>query len=131
MMYSIEMTTVTRNRVYQLAFILADAKGEAFTMPERAEIGNYIDDNGTGDVYSSLIIKYGLEGTERASLIVYKLGSAEGTVKKDGDTLLFQCSEYGMKARITYSWDGATFEVLSAKEGPFHKGDIFHFPTAF
>ena len=131
MLYTVEMTTVTRNRVYQLAFIFASAKGESFDMPKRPEIGNYIEDHGTGDIYSSLMIKIGLEGTKRASMMVYKLGSAEGTIKKDGDTLLFQCSEYGMKARITYSWDGATFEVLSAKEGPFHKGDIFEFPTAF
>ncbi len=134
MLYHAEMAGITKNRVYQLAFLFAGQKGESFEMPERSQIGKYIDDQGTGDVYSSLIIKEGMEaGTILATLSVHRLTQTEGTIKKKGDILIFKSSEYGMTGKITYGWDGAVFKVTKVKnaDSPFKVGDVFEFPTSF
>lgn len=133
MYYHLEMAEVTRNRVYQLAYLFAQEKGESFEMPERSEVGKYIDDQGTGDVYSSLIIRHGMEGdTLEAVLTVYKLAQVEGTVKKKGDVLIFQSDDGTLTGKITYGWDGAAFEVTKVKKGSAISNKyVFEFPTAF
>ena len=133
MYYSEEMAEVTRNRTYQLAYLYAQEKGESFEMPERSVTGKYIDDQGTSDVYNSLIIRNGMEGnTLEAVVSIYKLGAVEGTVKKKGDVLIFQGEDGNLTGKITYGWDGATFEVTKAKKESIMENDyVFEFPTAF
>lgn len=133
MLYSMELADITRNRVYQVMSFYAEEKGDPFEMPERSEFGSYIDNMGTGSIYSSLIIKEGMEkGTMFAAVSVYRTGEAEGTVKEKGKALIFKCSEFGMNGKITYGWNGAVLKVIKAKKkSPFHKGDVFKFPVAF
>lgn len=131
MFYQEEMAEVTRNRVYELASVFAEGKGETFKMPKRSAVGKYIDDQGTADIYSSLIITYGMESGIEAKISVYKLAQTEGSIEEKGDKLVFHSSEYGLTAEITYGWDGAEFKVTKAgKDSPFDKGEVFHFPKA-
>lgn len=54
---------ITKNRAYVIANELAKIKGESFVMPEKsAKYGLFVDNQGTGSVYSSLITRQGLEG---------------------------------------------------------------------
>ncbi|MBQ8878258.1 MAG: DUF1311 domain-containing protein, partial [Lachnospiraceae bacterium] len=56
---------ITKNRAYILANELAKIKGESFAMPEVSEkYGLFVDNQGTGDVYSVLITRQGWEGDD-------------------------------------------------------------------
>ena len=131
MLYNEQMADVTRTRVYQLADAFAKEKGEDFTLPKRDICGTYIDSEGTDSVYSSLSIRQGMENDLEAVISIYREGEAEGTIEKDGDTLVFRCEDYGMEANITYGWDGAVMEVTKADDGPFEKGGVYEFPMVF
>ena len=51
---------ITKNRSYVLANELAKVKGEAFEMPERStKYGVFVDNQGTGSVYSLLCTQQG------------------------------------------------------------------------
>ena len=46
---------------------VAKIKGESFVMPEKsAKYGLFVDNQGTGSVYSFLITRQGLEGEDEA-----------------------------------------------------------------
>ena len=64
---------ITRNRAYVLANELAKIKGESFVMPEKsAKYGLFVDDQGTGSVYSSLNTRQGWEGDDEAVISIYR-----------------------------------------------------------
>ena len=126
---------ITKSRAYVLANELAEIKGEAFALPERStKYGWFVDNQGTGDVYSSLITRQGWEGEDEAVISVYRQGSIEGTFVDDGNGELAFTSEDGsVKGTIKIDgWDGASFKVTETSgEAIVSEGEEFKFPFAF
>lgn len=125
----------TRNRAYVIANELAKLEGESFTMPETsAKYGLFVDNQGTGSVYSSLITRQGWEGEDEAIISVYRLGELEGTFIDNGNGQLdFTSDDGNIKGIIQINgWDGATFEITEImEEGIFSVGETFDFPFMF
>lgn len=125
----------TRNRVYSIAMELANIKGEAFTMPEMSEkYGLFVDNQGTGSVYSSLITRQGWEGEDEAVISLYRLGELKGTFIDNGNgNLAFSSDDGSIKGMIQIGgWDGATFKITETTgETVFSVGETFEFPFAF
>lgn len=125
----------TKNRAYFLANELAKLEGEAFTMPERStKYGLFIDNQGTGDVYSSLNTMESWEGDNEAFISIYRLGEIEGTFMDNGNGELAFTSDDGSITGIIKinGWDGATFEVTETIGAvPFAVGEKFEFPFVF
>lgn len=68
----------TKNRDYFIANELAQIKGEAFAMPDvSTKYGLFVDNQGTGAVYSSLITRQSWEGEDEAIISVYRTGGME------------------------------------------------------
>ena len=126
---------ITRNRTYVLADELAKIKGESFIMPERsAKYGLFVDNQGTGSLYSSLITRTGWEGEDEAVISVYRQGETEGTFVDNGNgELAFVSYDGSVKGIIKIDgWDGAGFEVTETSgEAVFYVGEEFKFPFAF
>ena len=126
---------MTKARSYRLANELAGLRGEVFTMPEGpAKYGIFLDNQGTGSVYSSLIVRESWEGDDEAVVSVYRLGVLEGTISENGDgEYVFSAYDESVKGVITVKgWDGASFEVTEiAGASPFSAGESFSFPLAF
>lgn len=77
------LESITRNRAYVLANELAKVKGESFAMPEK-KYGLYVDNQGTGDIYSSLVIRQGESGDDEAVFSLFRMGEIRGTVVDNG-----------------------------------------------
>ena len=125
----------TKNRAYYLANELAKIEGEAFIMPEvSTKYGVFVDNQGTGSVYSSLSTRQGWEGEDEAVISIYRLGEIEGTFIDDGNgNLSFTSSDGNIKGIIKINgWNGAAFEITeTTDEVVFSAGEIFEFPFAF
>ena len=125
----------TKNRAYFIANKLAEIEGESFTMPETStKYGLFVDNQGTGDVYSSLITRQGWEGEDEAVISIYKLGGIEGAFIDNGNgELAFTSDDGNIKGIIKINgWDGATFEVTETiGVSAFSVGEKFEFPFAF
>ena len=128
MLLSEENARITRNRVYHLASILAEASGEPFEMPVKDICGTYVDNQGTDSVYSSLVIGQSMESGYTGSLTIYRMISTEGTVTENGATLLFTDETGGLTGEIAYGWDGATFTVTGDSSGILAAGSVYEFP---
>lgn len=126
---------ITKNRAYILANELAKIKGEAFTMPELSEkYGLYVDNQGTGDVYSSLITRQGWEGNDEAVISIYRLAQTEGSFTDNGNKeLVFTADDGSVEGIIRIDgWNGASFEITQVQgESPFTVGEVFEFPFVF
>ena len=126
---------ITKNRTYVLASELAKLKGESFAMPEKsAKYGLFVDNQGTGSVYSSLSTRQGWEGEDEAIISIYRQGETEGTFVDNGNgELTFTSDDGSIKGTIKLNgWDGASFKVTeTAGESPFSVGEEFEFPFAF
>ncbi|MBQ9766203.1 MAG: DUF1311 domain-containing protein [Lachnospiraceae bacterium] len=126
---------ITKNRAYILANELAKIKGEAFAMPERStKYGFFVDNQGTGVVYSSLLTQQGWEGTDEAIISIFRQGTIEGTFVDNGNGELVVTSDDGsVKGIIKINgWDGASFEVTEISgASPFKVGEKFEFPFVF
>ena len=126
---------ITKNRTYVLASELAKLKGESFAMPEKsAKYGLFVDNQGTGSVYSSLNTRQGWEGEDEAIISIYRQGEAEGTFVDNGNgELTFTSDDGSIKGTIKLNgWDGASFKVTeTAGESAFAVGEEFEFPFAF
>ena len=126
---------ITKNRAYILAEKLAEVKGETFLMPERSEKnGLYVDNQGTGDIYSSLITRQGIDGEDQVVISAYRQGEIEGTFIDQGDGKLVVTSDDGsVKGVIQMNgWNGASFTVTEVTgESPFAEGEVFEFPFVF
>lgn len=114
---------------------LAKVKGESFEMPEiSSKYGLFVDNQGTGSVYSYLNTKQGMEENDEAIISVYKQGEIEGSFieNKDGK-LAFTADDGSVKGIIEISgWDGASFEVTETLDGSmFSVGEIVKFPFVF
>lgn len=126
---------ITKNRAYVLANELAKVKGESFVMPEKsAKYGLFVDNQGTGSVYSSLNAWQGQLEDDEAIISIYKLGEIEGTFVDNGNgELAFTSNDGSVKGIIKINgWDGASFTVTETLgESAFSVGEEFKFPFAF
>ncbi len=126
---------ITEDRAYVIANQLAKITGENFDMPERSEkYGLFVDNQGTGSVYSSLITGPGWEGDEEAIISIYRQGQTEGTFVDNGNGELAYTSDDGSVKGIIQinGWDGASFKVTETSEQSiFAVGEEFEFPFVF
>ena len=126
---------ITKNRAYILAEKLAEVKGESFLMPERSEkYGLYVDNQGTGDIYSSLITRQGIDGGDEVVISVYRQGELEGIFTDQGNGKLLFTSDDGMVKGVIQvnGWNGASFTVTEVTgESPFVEGEEVEFPFVF
>lgn len=126
---------ITKNRAYVLANELAKIKGESFAMPEVSEkSGLFVDNQGTGDVYSFLITRQGWEGDDEAIISIYRQGETEGTFTDNGNgELNFTSDDGSVKGIIKINgWNGASFEITEISgASAFSVGEIFEFPFVF
>ena len=126
---------ITKNRAYVLARELAKINGEAFVMPEiSAKYGIFVDNQGTGDIYSSLITRQSWEGEDEAVISIYRQGETEGSFVDNGNgELVFTSEDGSVKGTITIDgWNGASFKVTEiCGESPFSVGEEFEFPLTF
>lgn len=126
---------ITRNRVYVLANALAKIKGEFFDMPERTtKYGICVDNQGTGEVYSSLITRQSWEGSDEAIISIYRTGAIEGTIEDKGNgKFAFTSYDEKIKGIITLKgWDGASFEVTEVSGDSFvSAGETYDFDFVF
>ena len=126
---------ITRNRAYVLANELAKIKGESFVMPElSAKYGLFVDDQGTGSVYSSLITQQSVEGEDEAIITIYRQGEINGTFVDNGNgELAFTSDDGSVKGIININgWDGASFKITETMgESAFFVGDEAAFPFVF
>lgn len=126
---------ITEDRAYIIANQLAKIMGENFVMPERSEkYGLFVDNQGTGSVYSSLITGPGWEGDEEAIISIYRQGQTEGTFVDNGNGELAYTSDDGSVKGIIQinGWDGASFKVTETPEQSiFAVGEEFEFPFVF
>ncbi len=126
---------ITKNRAYVLANELAKVNGESFVMPDRStKYGLFIDNQGTGSVYSSLITQQGPSGDDEAIISIYRLGEIKGTFVDNGNGELdFISYDESVKGIIKINgWDGASFTVTEASgESVFSAGEEIMFPFVF
>lgn len=126
---------ITEKRAYVLARELAKIKGEDFVMPEvSTKYGTFVDNQGTGDIYSFLITRQNWEDEDEAVISIYRQGETEGSFVDHGNGELFFTSKDGsVKGTIKIDgWDGASFKVTEISgDSPFAVGEEFEFPFAF
>lgn len=126
---------ITKNRAYVLANELAKIKGESFVMPEKsAKYGLFVDNQGTGNVYSSLNTRQGWEENDEAIISIYRQGETEGTFVDNGNgELTFTSYDGSIKGIIKINgWDGASFKITEISgESVFSVGEEVKFPFAF
>lgn len=126
---------ITKNRACVLANELAKIKGESFVMPDKSEkYGSFVDNQGTGSVYSSLITRQVQSEVDEATISIYRLGQIEGTFVDNGNgELAFTSDDGSVKGIIKISgWEGARFTVTETLgESVFSVGEEFIFPFAF
>ena len=126
---------ITKNRAFVLANELAKVKGETFEMPERStKYGVFVDNQGTGNVYSLLSTQQGVNGSDEAVISIYRQGELKGTFVDNGNGELEFSSEDGtVKGIIRINgWDGASFVVTkTSNPDAFPVWQKTEFPFAF
>ena len=126
---------ITRRRAYVLANELAKVKGEPFVLPEVSpKYGLFVDDQGTGSIYSSLVVQQAWEGGDEAIISIYRQGEIEGTFVDNGNgELAFTSYDGNVKGTIRINgWDGASFKVTETSGVfGFFAGEEVEFPLAF
>lgn len=126
---------ITRNRAYFLANELAKIKGESFVMPEiSAKYGLFVDNQGTGIVYSTLITRQSDEGEDEAIISIYRQGETKGSFVDNGNgELAFTSYDGKVKGIIKINgWNGASFKVTeTAEDSIFFVGEEDKFPFVF
>lgn len=126
---------ITKNRAYFLANELAKIKGESFVMPEiSAKYGLFVDNQGTGSVYSTLITQQSEDGEDEAIISIYRQGETKGSFVDNGNgELAFTSDDGTVKGIIQINgWDGASFKVTeTAGNSIFFVGEEDKFPFVF
>ena len=104
-------------------------------MPEMSEkYGVFVDNQGTGNVYSSLITQKSGAGEDEAIISVYRQGELKGTfVDKENGELAFTSDDGSIKGIIKINgWDGASFKVTETSgASAFFAEDEVIFPFVF
>lgn len=125
----------TKNRSYIIANEIAKITGEEFAMPKAPGTnGTYVDNQGTGSVYSTMIFKANWENEDTVKLSIYRTGEIEGAFTDNGDgTASFESEDGSVKGIITFNgWDGATFEVTEDNgTAIISAGEKYEFPFVF
>lgn len=126
---------ITKNRAYFLANELAKIKGESFVMPEiSAKYGLFVDNQGTGIIYSTLITQQSEDGEDEAIISIYRQGETKGSFVDNGNgELAFTSDDGTVKGIIKINgWDGASFKVTETAENSiFFVGEEDKFPFVF
>lgn len=126
---------ITKNRAYFLANELAKIKGESFVMPEiSAKYGLFVDNQGTGIIYSTLITQQSEEGEDEAIISIYRQGETKGSFVDNGNgELAFTSDDGTVKGIIKINgWDGASFKVTeTAGNSIFFVGEEDKYPFVF
>lgn len=126
---------ITRRRAYVLANELAKVKGEPFVLPQVSpKYGLFVDNQGTGSIYSSLLVQQAWEGGDEAIISIYRQGEIEGTFVDNGNgELAFTSYDGNVKGTIQINgWDGASFKVTETSGVfGFFVGEEVEFPFAF
>lgn len=126
---------ITRRRAYVLANELAKVKGEPFVLPQVSpKYGLFVDNQGTGSIYSSLLVQQAWEGGDEAIISIYRQGEIEGTFVDNGNgELAFTSYDGNVKGTIQINgWDGASFKVTETSGVfGFFVGEEVEFPVAF
>lgn len=126
---------ITEKRAYVLARELAKIKGEDFVMPEvSTKYGTFVDNQGTGEIYSYLLTRQNWEGKDEAVISIYRQGEIEGSFADNGNgELIFSSEDGSVSGTIQIDgWDGASFKVTEiCGESPFSVGEEFEFPLTF
>ena len=129
------LAQITKNRVYILANELAKINGESFVMPPKSDnYGVYVENEGSGSVYSSLLIRQDMEGNDEAIISIFRLGEATGSFVDNGNgELVFTSYDGSVKGIIKMNgWNGAGFKVTDTAEvSIFTVNEEFEFPFAF
>ncbi|WP_051656572.1 lysozyme inhibitor LprI family protein [Butyrivibrio sp. AE3004] len=126
------LSNMTKTRSYYLASVLANATDDTITLPARGIRGAYVDNQGTGEVYSSLIIKEGWESGYDATISIFRLGNVSGTVEGKGTDLIFTSEDGATTGIIRYGWGGASLEITSSGASSIlKKGDVYEFKMIF
>lgn len=126
------LSEITSNRCYILANELAKIKNENFTMPKRPVYCTYVDNQGTSNVYSSLITRKNIENDDEAIISIHRLGKTEGTfISSDDGSLTYTSYDENVKGIIQIDgWNKATFEIVESKDSPFVAGETYTFDFA-
>ncbi|MDD6039387.1 MAG: DUF1311 domain-containing protein [bacterium] len=121
----------TRNRCYELAKYLAQVTGASFELenPWQRKV-EFVDRQGTPDIYSELTIEKVEEGKYTASIGIYRLTTFDGKAVPIAEHIYeFEDETAGVKGliRITDDGEGATFEVTESTWKYVQEGDVFYF----
>lgn len=101
--YNGEVERMTKRKVFTLAEYYANNIGQSFTMPDLGYYGVYINDEGTSDIYDSMVITENYAGDEECIIGLYRITELNGTVEKQEDNVLKFTSEDGsVKGEIHY-----------------------------
>lgn len=125
-------TRLTRMRCYELAQYLAEVTDQKFDLevPKSVNI-TFIDDQGTSDIYSELIIEKVDRKNYAVTIGIYRLATFKGkaTMISEG-TYAFEDEERGIKGTIYVNEDhlGANFEITASDWQLVKVGDVFQFP---
>ena len=130
------MSPVSWHLVHRpLASKLAGIKEEDFMLPDRSnKYGLFVDNQGTGNVYSALVTREGLNGENEAVISVYRTGETRGTFTDHGNGELAFASDDGNVRGIIHidGWKGASFHVTEVTgNSAFTVGEELEFPFAF
>lgn len=116
-------------------FYIAKINGEDFVMPEVSKkYGTFVDNQGTGDIYSSLITRQNGEGKDEALISIYRQGEMEGSFVDNGNGEQSFTSEDGSVKGIIKidGWNGASLRVTEIDgDSPFYVGEEVEFPFTF
>ena len=110
-------------------------KGETFEMPERStKYGVFVDNQGTGNVYSLLSTQQGVNGSDEAVIYIYRQGELKGSFVDNGNGELdFSSGDGSVEGIIRINgWDSASFVVTETSiPDVFPVGQKTEFPFAF
>ena len=93
-----------------------------------------MDDQGTDNVYSSLVTRQSMEGKDEAIISLFRTGEIRGTFEDQGNgKLAFTSDDKKVQGIILLKgWDGASFEVTAVDGSSIVAvGDIYDFDFAF
>lgn len=130
----IENTTaseLTRIRCYELAGYLAEATGQDFELEvPKQEVLDFVDRQGTADIYSELIMERTAGNNCTATILLYRLTTLDGNaIMQNDDVYEFEDETLGIKGiiRVLDGGSWATFEITETEWSLVNVGDVFEF----
>ena len=125
-------TELTRIRCYEVTEYLAQATGQNFDLEvPRIEELDFVDRQGTDDIYSELNIEETDRNNYTVTIGIYRLVTFEGkAIMQNDGTYEFEDNVLGVKGiiRVLDDSSGATFEITESDWALVNAGDVFEFP---